>query len=308
MTIKLDEKIAQEILRLRFSQMIVNQGNKLKQFKCPVHLALGHEAIAVAVAAIMKDKDWLLLTHRNIHYNLARSRSLKKKIDEYLCKDSGEAGGQLGCMNLYNEEAGVLYTSSILGNQLAVAAGVALANRIKESSGIAIAVIGDGAIEEGIFQESLLMMKTFCSPALIIVENNQWSLATQIQERRCEIKLDLYAASLNISYCYLSGNDPYKYIQVLRQMRSQALADKTPIVVEVDLRTLGGWHMKTEEYPDGKYINYHAGAAPTIELTDWPVLEESDFDPVYVLNNHYETGFLKKMARDVLDNLRKELS
>src|SRR6187401_415546 len=124
MSVQQEEKIAREILRLRFSQILVNQGNKSKQFKVPIHLALGHEAIAVAIAAVLKEKDWLLLTHRNIHYNLARSPSLRKKLDEYLGKDCGEANGQLGCMNLYNESAGVLYTSSILGNQMAVAAGV----------------------------------------------------------------------------------------------------------------------------------------------------------------------------------------
>src|SRR5690242_10211412 len=128
-----DEQIAKEVLRLRFSQMLVNEANKQKKFKCPIHLALGHEAIAVALVAAMKADDWLLLTHRNIHYNMARSRSLKRKMDEYMGKATGEAGGQLGCMNLFNEEAGVLYTSSILGNQMAVAAGVGLANQVKEN-------------------------------------------------------------------------------------------------------------------------------------------------------------------------------
>lgn len=300
-------KIAEKVLYLRFSQMIINEGNKSRDFKCPIHLGLGHEAIAVAVSSMMGRHDWLLLTHRNIHYNLARNASVKAKIDEYSLKESGEAGGQLGCMNLYNEKAGILYTSSILGNQLAVAAGVALANRVKGSTGIAIVVVGDGAIEEGVFQESLLMMKTFYTPALIIVENNQWSLATQIHERRCEIKLDLYAASLNIPYCHLTGNDPYQYIKILRKMRRKAFVEKTPIIVEVDLQTLGDWRMKTEEYPDGKFINYHAGAAPTIELTEWPVIRESADDPVYVLNNHFRTSVLKKMAREVLHNIRKEL-
>ena len=138
MTEKPDKHIASEILRIRLSQMLVNQGNKDKLFKCPVHLALGHEAIAVAVAQAMKPQDMLLLTHRNIHYNLARSPSLKKKIDEYLCKETGEGKGRLGCMNLYNEGAGIIYTSSILGNQMAVATGVALGNVVKESSGLSL--------------------------------------------------------------------------------------------------------------------------------------------------------------------------
>ncbi|HYV26775.1 MAG TPA: thiamine pyrophosphate-dependent enzyme, partial [Candidatus Eisenbacteria bacterium] len=143
MSVRKDEKIAQEILRLRFSQMFVNHGNKQKQFKCPIHLAFGHEAIAVALVAVLNEEDAMLLTHRNIHYNLARSPSLRKKIDEYLGKECGEAGGDLGCMNLYNEDAGILYTSSILGNQMGVAAGVALGNRVKESKAIVAVTLGD---------------------------------------------------------------------------------------------------------------------------------------------------------------------
>jgi len=305
---KPDKNVAQEVLRLRFSQMIVNQGNKDKQFKCPVHLAFGHEAIAVAVSACMKDKDGLLLTHRNIHYNLARSRSLKKKIDEYLCKETGEAAGQLGCMNLYNQDAGVLYTSSILGNQIAVAAGVALGNRVKKTNGVAIVVIGDGAIEEGVFYESLIMMRTYRLPALIIVENNGWSLATQIHERRCDIKLDLQASSLSIPYYHLEGNDVYGYIRLLEEAHSKALTDETPVIVEVALHTLGDWVMKTEEHSAGKYINYHAGAAPNVGLLNWPVIEESDFDPVHVLKKHFEPDFLEKLAGKVFADLREELA
>ena len=294
-------------MRLRFSQMFVNQSNKLKLFKCPIHLALGHEAIAVAVVAVMKDKDWLLLTHRNIHYNLARSRSLRKKMDEFLGKDSGEAGGQLGCMNFYNEEAGVLYTSSILGNQMGVAAGVALGNRVKKNGGVVGVVIGDGGIEEGIFHESVLMMKTFRCSVLIIVENNGWSLGTEIHERRCDIKLDLWAASLRLPYYHLEGNDAYQYIESLREAYAKASSEETPVIIEVALRTLGDWRMKTDEYPDGKYINYHAGPAPTVELQEWPGIEESDSDPTHVLKKRFDTGSLQTMARNVLADLQKEL-
>lgn len=306
MTAKLDTKIAEEVLRLRFSQMILNDRNKAGDFKGPVHLALGHEAIAVAVSATMDDEDWLLLTHRNTHYNLARYRPLQAKIDEYLLKETGEAGGQLGCMNLYNEDARVLYTSSILGNQLAVGVGVALGNQVKKARGLAIVIVGDGAIEEGVFQESLLMMKTFRTPALIIVENNQWSMATQIHERRCPVKLDMYANAFDIPYYSLRGNDPYQYIESLRTIHSHAMATETPVLVEVALQTLGDWRMKTEDHPDGKFINYHAGSAPAVELTDWPVIRLSDADPVHVLQNHFEAGFLKEMAAGVLRTLREE--
>lgn len=302
-----EERIAREVVRLRFSQMLVNQGSKARQFKVPVHLALGHEAIAVAVAQVLKDDDWLLCTHRNIHYNLARSAGLRKKFDEYLGKATGEAGGQLGCMNLYNEAAGIIYTSSILGNQMAVAAGVALANRVRGRENVATAVIGDGAIEEGIFYESMLMMKTFRCAALVIVENNNWSLATEIRERRCEIKLDQWAASLNIPFYELRGNDVFSYIESLRAAYARAVADESPVIVEVALHTLGDWRQETTECPDGKYINYHAGVAPNVELGDNAVIEETDDDPVHVLARRLSAGAWRSLSRDVLTGLQEEL-
>ena len=272
-----DIKIAEEILRIRLSQILINELNKNGSFKCPVHLGLGHESIAVAVSSIMHEDDWLLVSHRNVHYSLARTNSLKVKIDEYLLKDTGEAGGQLGCMNLYNESAAILYASSVLGNQLCVTTGVALGNKIKNVNGLAIVIIGDGGMEEGSFYESLVFMKTCSAPAIVIVENNGWSLGTQIHERRCNIDLKKYTDSLDISYDNLSGNDPYLYIDMLEEVREKAMKNCSPCVVEVNLRTLGDWSMETEEFPDGKFINYHAGVAPNIEVQEWPVIEESEY-------------------------------
>ena len=81
---KHDLEVAKNILRLRLSQMIINEKYKAGQFKIPIHLALGHETIAVAVDLVMHDNDKLVLSHRNIHYNLARIRTLKEEIEEYL--------------------------------------------------------------------------------------------------------------------------------------------------------------------------------------------------------------------------------
>src|SRR3989344_9143191 len=146
-------EIAEQILRLRFNQMIINEKYKNKEFVIPIHLALGHEAIAVCVDTIMEDCDQFVLSHRNIHYNLAREKNLKCEIDEFLLKKEGLAKGQLGSMNLTNEKKGIMYASSILGNNLSVAAGLAFGKKVKKESGVVIVVTGDGAIEEGSFYE-----------------------------------------------------------------------------------------------------------------------------------------------------------
>ena len=98
-----DKKIAKAILRLRLSQMIVNEDYKEGKFKIPIHLAFGHEAIAVAVNNIMKEEDRIILTHRNIAYNLARLGTLKPILHEYYLKPSGIMSGKKGSMNLINQ-------------------------------------------------------------------------------------------------------------------------------------------------------------------------------------------------------------
>lgn len=303
----INPEIANNLIRLRLSQMIINEKYKGGEFKIPIHLAFGHEAIAVAVDEVMDNADQLVLSHRNIHYNLMRSRKLKPVLDEFHLNKEGIAGARLGSMNLADREHGVVYTSSILGNNLCVAAGAALGMRVNKCNGIVFVVTGDGAMEEGAFYESLIFLKTYHLSALVIVENNQWSLATRIEERRCNIDLGKVGAALDVEYINLKGNDIPQYIQTLKKARSDSLQQERPVIIEVNLDTLGDWRLKTEEYPDGKYINYHAGPAPTVEIDEGPIIREDISDPVYQLQTYYPEDAIKAKAREILESLYEEI-
>ena len=290
------KNIAKEILRLRLSQLIINEKYKANAFKIPIHIAMGHEAIAVAVSAILKKNDLFAGTHRNMHYNLARAKSLKPILDEYLLKKDGLAQAELGSMNLANPKKNIVYASSILGNNLPVATGLALAQKIKKNDGLTIVQTGDGAMEEGSFYESLLFMKSNSLAGLIIVENNEWSMHTKISERRSPIDIKKFTEALGVGYKKLSGNDPYIYIKELEKVREQILKSKVPMVVEVDLVTLGGWYV---DNADGskRFIHPHAGPLPKTQLTEWPEVEHSENDPVFVLSKYFSSDELRNMAR-----------
>ncbi len=303
-----DPRLAREVLRLRLSQLLINERYKARAFRIPIHLALGHEAIAVATGEIMTDSDRLVLPHRNLHYNLARCASLKPILDEFLLSSEGLAGGRQGSMNLANPERGIVYSSSILGNNLGVAAGVALAGKAQGRDGVTVVVTGDGAMEEGSFYETLLFLASQSLPAMVIVENNEWSLASRIEERRGPVCLDAFSAGLGADYACLSGNDVFGYASDLAGLRARAMSGRRPVVVEVRLQTLGDWRLKTDEYPEGKYINYHAGPAPTTELREWPVIADDTSDPVAVLANHFPPDRLKDMAAAMLSDLQGELA
>lgn len=302
-----DINIAKEILRIRLSQMIVNEKYKTGLFKIPIHLALGHEAIAVAVDSVMGKDDKLVCSHRNIHYNLARAKVLKPILDEYLLKKGGLASAELGSMNLANENKNIVYTSSILGNNLPVAAGLALGQKVSGAGGVVIVETGDGAIEEGSFYESLLFMKSHALPVLMIVENNEWSLATQIHERRSEIDLLKLASSLGAEYEKLSGNDVYKYIEQVAALREKALKILSPIIIEVQLNTLGGWYVKKEDNTGERYINYHSGPSPKIEVMEFSEIEHKASDPVFVLRQYFQKEPLEAMSKEILASIKKEI-
>ena len=297
-------KIATEILRLRFSQMAVNDGIKNGKFKVPIHLAMGHEALAVAVSAIMGEGDKLILSHRNLAYHLARLGLLKEIWDEYLLKPSGLNGGQSGSMNLTNPRRGIVYASSILGNNFPVATGVAMAEQMALTKNLTIVLGGDGSIEEGAFYESLILAKTLGLGVIFIIENNDWSLATRVKERRCQIDLALLAKSIKIKYARLSGNNPGKYIAQLKQLRSYALSKKTPVCIEVDVATLGDWRGPVApQYPQGKFINYHAGMAPNISFDQSPIIKQDASDPVFVVKKYLKEPVVGKMRRIVLKGI-----
>jgi TPP-dependent pyruvate/acetoin dehydrogenase alpha subunit len=282
------EELIEEISRLRHVQLAVNSEIVANKFKIPVHLALGHEALAVSVVEAMSGDDTILLTHRNIHYHLALGANQDELMSEYNLDSMGLAGGKFGSMNLNAVSKRNIYTSNILGNNLAVALGVSKSNQLQHFENVTWVVTGDGAIEEGVFYESLLSASSWKLPIVYVIENNQWSLGTKIDDRRTQIDLESFCNSLGVEYFELRGNGVVEYVRILREARQTARQGK-PVVIEAHLESLGGYYV--EEELGTRYINYHAGKAK-IEMAG-NVLEESNSDPVYV-NEEIRKGAREK--------------
>ena len=300
--------LAENILRVRIGQMMVNENYKSKQFKIPIHLAFGHETIAVAINEIMNEQDKLILTHRNIAYNLARLGKLKPIMDEYFLKPTGLDGAKSGSMNLINPVNGLIYTSSILGNNFSVAVGVAMSQKIKHENGITIVLGGDGSLEEGSFHESILMFKSLNLSGLLIIENNEWSMATKISERRIHIDLEKFSSAYDVRYVKLNGNNPLTYVEELKKLKEISQKNNELICVEVLVSTLGDWMMTNEQHPNGKFINYHAGPAPTVDVKTCPALiRDNNSDPIFVLIDLLSLSELNKISDRIRNELREEM-
>ena len=141
-----------DLMLLRYWQQKINEilKNNSLEYPIPVHLGIGHEALALAVSNSLAKEDILCLSHRNCTYNLACSKSLKKELDFYNL-NSKDFYSQMGSMNLAMNNTNIIYSSSILGNNLAVGLGIAFNKKISKKKSLVYIITGDGAIEEGIF-------------------------------------------------------------------------------------------------------------------------------------------------------------
>ena len=232
----------------------------------------------------MANEDQILLNHRNIHYHLALGATEDQLVAEYDLKSEGLAGGKFGSMNLVAPRNRNIYTSNILGNNLAVVLGVAQSQKLQARESVTWVVTGDGAIEEGIFYESLLSASTWNLPIIYVVEKNRWSLGTEISDRRTEIDLNSYCASIGVPYVALKGNDVQKYTDTMSNSRTLA-SQEGPVLIEVHLETLGGFFV--DEETGRRYINYHAGKAKL--ETNQIMITENDSDPAYVNQMYLES-------------------
>ncbi|MCQ0987993.1 thiamine pyrophosphate-dependent enzyme [Jiella marina] len=291
------ETLAWEMLRLRLSMLVVNELVKRRAFQVPIHLALGHEAVAVAVSMAMGAHDRLLLTHRNIHYNIARNADLAAEIAEYRLERDAPGGGRFGAMNLIAPENGIVYTSSILGNCLPVAVGVAKGRAVKQADAVTFAVTGDGALEEGAFYEALMMATSLRLPLIFLVENNDWSMYTRVAERRCALDLQRLAEAFAIPFRRLSGDDAEACLKGMTALRADVAEAQRPAIVEVTLATLGDREV-TEEGKPPRTINYHHGGAAHISYEAGPIIEESERDPLYRLSGRLPAETWRRLVAE----------
>lgn len=275
----LKSELSNKVLENRKIQILLAREINKGTYRIPVHLALGHESIATAIAATSQIGDLFALTHRNLHFHIALGADFELIDNEYKLLEGGLSGGLLGSMNMTNSVKGNVYTSNILANNLAVATGLALSLVVKKESNVVWAVTGDGAIEEGTFFESLIIAAAIDLPVIFVVENNQWSLGSKVEERRKKINLKNIGEGLGIKYFSFKGNNVNDYHSKLIDIRNLSIKNQHPIIVEFAVTTLGGYQI--EEGSSKRYINYHAGGLKVMPNDNY-IFEETTNDPVFV--------------------------
>src|SRR5258707_9202176 len=150
----LPARLHREMLRIRLVEERIVVLYPEQEMRCPVHLCIGQEAIAVGACAALDRRDYVFSGHRSHGHYLAKGGNLNAMMAEIYGKATGCAGGKGGSMHLIDESAGFVGSTAIVGGTVPVGVGLALAQRITRSGNIVCVFMGDAVVETGVFFEA----------------------------------------------------------------------------------------------------------------------------------------------------------
>ena len=198
----------------------------------PVHLAAGQEAIPVGVSKHLKKTDYIFGAHRSHGHLLALGSSVRKLFAELLGRSTGLSKGFGGSMHLIDKNVGFMGSVPIVGGTIALAVGAGLSISQRNSKSVSIVYLGDGAVEEGIFHESLNLAKINNLPVIFIVENNLFSSHMDINKRQPSFLTARFAKANLINFKVVDGNNLSEVINSSGELINIARERKEPGFIE----------------------------------------------------------------------------
>lgn len=160
---------------IREVELLISRRYQEQIFRCPVHLSVGQEAVAVGVSWNLNDGDKAVSTHRSHAHYLAKGGSLFKMFAELMGSSEGCCGGRGGSMHIFDHSIGFISSIPIVGSSIPISAGAAMAEKISNSGNVVVAYIGDASLETGAFFETLNISSLKQLPLLIVIEDNGYS-------------------------------------------------------------------------------------------------------------------------------------
>lgn len=206
-----DARHRRELLRAmlrirRFEERCVElySAAKIRGF---VHLYIGEEAVAVGVNETLTPDDAVVSTYREHGHALARGIPAEAVMAEMYGRTTGCSGGRGGSMHLFDASRRFYGGNAIVAGGLPLAAGLALADRMRDAHRVTCCFFGDGAFAEGEFHETANLAALWNLPLLLACENNQYAMGTALERHEAQTDLAMRAASYGMVAWAVDGMD-----------------------------------------------------------------------------------------------------
>ncbi len=262
------------------------QASKIRGF---LHLYIGEEAIATGVMQALTPEDSVVATYREHGHALARGVSADVIMAEMYGKVTGCARGRGGSMHLFDKEHRFFGGNAIVCSHLPLAVGIALADKMQNKPNVTVCFLGEGAVAEGEFHESLNLGALWQTPTLFVVENNLYCMGTALRYHSSNPNLTEKAASYNVKAVQIDGNDVLAVEQAAHEACDYLRSGKGPYFIEaITYRFRPHSMFDAELYREKAEVEEHKKRDPIILFTNY--LKE---------NNLIEDGEIQAIEADV---------
>jgi len=204
------------------------------------HLYSGEEAMAVGACAALNTDDYITSTHRGHGHILAKGGEPRRMMAEVTGRVAGYCRGKGGEMHIADFSLGILGANGIVGGGLGIAAGAAFSARQRGTGQVSVAFFGEGAINQGIFYETLNMASAWKLPLIYVCENNQYGEYTPWRKITAGERLIDRAHAMGAAGVEVDGNDPLAVYEAVKEAAGRARNGEGPsLVVGLTFRYTG---------------------------------------------------------------------
>ncbi len=213
-----------------------------------MHLYIGQEAVGVGCLAALRPDDNVLSSYREHGQAILKGMEPRAVMAELFGKITGCSKGKGGSMHMWSNELGLLGGNAIVGAQLPIAAGVALATQYQGIDTIVACFFGDGAVDEGAFHEALNLASIWKLPVIYICENNQYSMGMAVDKAWAVDSLLPRAAAYNMPGEQVDGMDVVLVYEAMKRAVERTRSGQGPSLLEIKTYRFRGHSMTDPAY------------------------------------------------------------
>ena len=197
-----------------------------------MHLSIGQEAGPTGACLALQINDQITSTHRGHGHCIAKGADLTRMMAELLGKKIGYCGGRGGSMHIADAETGNLGANGVVGGGIPIAAGAALASKMRKSGTVAVSFFGDGAMNEGAFHEAANMAAIWNLPLILFCENNKYGMSSSTEKAFKLENLSDRGKGYGIPGVTVDGNDVVAVYEAAEAAVARARNGEGPTLIE----------------------------------------------------------------------------
>jgi pyruvate dehydrogenase E1 component alpha subunit len=197
-----------------------------------LHLYIGQEAVACGLISVLKKGDVVIDSYRDHGHFIACGGGLREAMAELYGKETGCSRGKGGSMHLFSREHGFYGGSGIVGAGIGIGAGMAFAIKYRKQDNVCLCFFGDGAVQTGLFHESLNLASLWDLPVVFIIENNMYAMGTSVE--RSSAITDLYsrACAYRMHGERVDGMNLFAVREVAERIIPEVRKTQRPVLLE----------------------------------------------------------------------------